>query len=49
MVGIDTPESSKKRYGYAECYGEEAKQHLKDLTKYKPPYAKYFIEVDESQ
>ena len=49
MIWIDTPESNKKRYGYAEYYWKEAKKHLKDLTKFKEPYAKYFIETDPSQ
>ncbi len=33
MIGIDAPESNTTRYGYVECYGVEATQHLKDLMK----------------
>ncbi len=33
MIGIDAPESNTSRYGYVECYGAEASQHLKDLLK----------------
>lgn len=31
MIGIDAPESNTQRYGYAECYGEEASDHLKEI------------------
>lgn len=31
MIGIDTPESNTQRYGYIECYGEEASDHLKEI------------------
>lgn len=31
MIGIDAPESNTARYGYAECFGDEAKNHLKSL------------------
>lgn len=33
MIWIDAPESNTSRYGYTECYGAEASQHLKDLLK----------------
>jgi len=50
MVGIDTPESNKRRFWYAECYWDEAKKHLKELTKETNPlYVKYYIEKDKSQ
>lgn len=35
MIGIDAPESSATRFGYAECFGAEAKQHLTDLLSGK--------------
>lgn len=35
MIGIDAPESSATRFGYAECFGAEAKQHLTELLSGK--------------
>ena len=29
MIGIDAPESTTARYGYVECFGKEASDHLK--------------------
>ena len=33
MIGIDAPESNTTRYGYAECFGKEAKGHLEELLR----------------
>ena len=33
MIGLDAPESTTMRYGYAECFGKEAANHLKLLLK----------------
>lgn len=33
MIGIDAPESNTTRYGYAECFGKEAKTHLEELLR----------------
>ncbi|MDO4713844.1 MAG: thermonuclease family protein [bacterium] len=32
MIGLDAPESTTMRYGYAECFGKEAADHLKTLV-----------------
>lgn len=45
MIWLDAPESSTTRYGYIEEYGEEAKEHLKQLLKWK----KISLEFDETQ
>nr|DAW73485.1 MAG TPA: nuclease-like protein [Caudoviricetes sp.] len=31
MIGLDAPESTTTRYGYAECFGKEAANHLTHL------------------
>ena len=28
LIGIDAPESTKHRYGYTQCYGEESSENL---------------------
>ncbi len=33
MIGLDAPESNTSRYGYIECFGKEASDHLKTLLK----------------
>lgn len=33
MIGLDAPESTTSRYGYTECFGKEASEHLKMLLK----------------
>lgn len=33
MIGLDAPESTTMRYGYAECFGKESANHLKLLLK----------------
>ncbi|MCD5383129.1 thermonuclease family protein [Candidatus Gracilibacteria bacterium] len=32
MIGLDTPESYKIRFGYKECFGDEASNYLKKLV-----------------
>lgn len=32
MIGLDAPESTTMRYGYAECFGKESANHLKTLV-----------------
>ena len=46
LIGVDTPEKYSTRYGYAECFGEEASQYLKDLLK---DISEVEIEYDDSQ
>lgn len=46
MIGLDAPESSTSRYGYIECFGPEATQHLKQLLK---DAKELTIEKDSSQ
>jgi len=46
MIWLDTPESNPVRYWYKECYGQEAKDHLKKLVKYG---TLFFVEKDKSQ
>ena len=33
MIGLDAPESNNSRYWYAECFGQEAKEHLQGLLQ----------------
>ncbi len=33
MIGLDAPESNTSRFGYTECYGLNASNHLKLLLK----------------
>lgn len=33
MIGLDAPESNTSRYGYVECFGPQASEHLKTLLK----------------
>lgn len=46
MIGIDAPESSTLRYWYAECYGNEASAHLKELLTW---ISQVQIEADPTQ
>ena len=46
LIGVDTPEKYSTRYGYAECFWEEASQYLKDLLK---NISEVEIEYDDSQ
>ena len=46
MIGLDAPESTTMRYGYAECFGKEAAGHLKSLLK---DTKEIQLEVDYSQ
>ncbi len=46
MIGLDAPESTTMRYGYAECFGKEAANHLKLLLK---DTKEVQIEVDPTQ
>lgn len=46
LIGVDTPEKYSTRYGYAECFWEEASQHLKDLLHW---ITEVEIEYDDSQ
>lgn len=45
LLGIDAPESNKTRYKYLECFGIEAKNHLKSLIDKK----KITLQFDPSQ
>lgn len=45
MIGLDAPESTTTRYGYVECFGEEAKKHLEELLTFPT----IVLEIDESQ
>lgn len=45
LIGIDTPESYITRYGYKECYWDEASDYLKQLLNWKY----IWIEFDETQ
>ena len=45
LLGIDAPESSKTRYKHLECFGSEAKNHLKSLVDKK----KITFQFDPSQ
>ena len=46
MIGIDAPESNTTRYGYAECFGREAKGHLEELLRGED---KVQLEFDSTQ
>ena len=46
MIGVDSPESNSTRYGYIECYGAEASNHLKQLLN---GVKEIEIELDETQ
>jgi micrococcal nuclease len=46
MIGLDAPEFSKSRFGYAECFGLEAKNHLIDLLANKKEIT---LEQDKTQ
>lgn len=46
MIGLDAPEPTATRYGYIECYGKEATEHLKQLLKNAKELT---IEKDPSQ
>ena len=46
MIGIDAPESNTTRYGYAECFGKEAKTHLEELLRGED---KVQLEFDSTQ
>lgn len=45
LIWIDVPESFTTRFGYKECYWDEASNYLKNLLSWK----KVSIELDESQ
>jgi micrococcal nuclease len=45
LIWVDTPEKTTKRYGYAECYWEEASEYLSRILDWKDIY----LEYDESQ
>lgn len=45
LLGVDAPESTKTRYKYLECFGTQAKDHLKSLLDKK----KITFQFDPSQ
>ncbi|MDP2090708.1 MAG: thermonuclease family protein [Candidatus Gracilibacteria bacterium] len=45
LIGVDAPESFTTRFGYKECFGDEASDYLKKLLKGK----KVGVELDNSQ
>ena len=45
LIWVDTPETYTTRYGYKECYGDEASTYLKQLLNWKY----IWIEFDETQ
>lgn len=45
LLWIDTPESYKTRFGYKECYGDEAKHYLTNLLSWQ----KIRLEFDKTQ
>ena len=45
LIWVDTPEKTAKRYGYTECYWEDASEYLSKLIDWKDVY----LEYDESQ
>lgn len=46
MIWLDAPESSTFRYGYAECFGREASDHLKALLSW---VTQIQLETDQTQ
>ena len=46
LIGVDTPEKYSTRYGYAECFGEEASAYLNNLMK---GIKEVEIEFDDTQ
>lgn len=46
LIGVDTPEKYSTRYGYAECFGEEASAYLNNLMKWVETVE---IEFDDTQ
>lgn len=46
MIGLDAPESTTTRYGYAECFGKEAANHLAHLLNW---VSQVELEVDPTQ
>jgi len=46
MIGLDAPESNTSRYGYVECFGAQASEHLKSLLNNASALT---IEKDPSQ
>ena len=46
MIWLDAPESSTLRYGYAECFGREASDHLKALLSW---VTQIQLETDQTQ
>ena len=50
MIGLDAPESYETRYGYKECFWDEASDHLKSLLKNDKDVELYVqLELDASQ
>lgn len=45
LIGVDSPESTTKRYGYIECYGVESSDYLDWILRWKT----VLLEYDESQ
>jgi len=45
LLGMDAPENSKTRYGYIQCFGQQAKDYLKSLIDKK----KVSIQFDPTQ